>query len=128
MYRALKYSRLKGKLPEILAKDTASTIEVSSRVIVSCSKRSIVDSADYQALGTHNGMVHILTYEGSKVNSSRPHGASITCLRLDEENDFVATSSVEGQLPTTKPLRAKLTPRSSSNSFSDKYGKVRIRL
>jgi len=44
-------------------------------------------------------MVHILTYEGSKVNSSRPHGASITCLRLDEENDFVATASVEGELP-----------------------------
>jgi hypothetical protein len=36
MYSALKYSRLKGKLPEILAKDTASTIEVSSRVIVGC--------------------------------------------------------------------------------------------
>jgi hypothetical protein len=35
MNSALKYSRLKGKLPEILAKDTASTIEVSSRVIVS---------------------------------------------------------------------------------------------
>ena len=50
-----------------------------------------------QALGTHNGMVHILTYEGSKVNSSRPHGASITSLWLDEENDFVATASVEGQ-------------------------------
>jgi len=96
MYRALKYSRLKGKLPEILAKDTASTIEVSSRVIVSCSCCNILGSAEVQALGTHNGMVHILTYEGSKVNSSRPHGAGITCLRLDEENDFVATSSVEG--------------------------------
>jgi malate synthase len=104
MYSALKYSRLKGKLPEILAKDTASTIEVSSRVIVSWRKHSIVASAEVQALGTHNGMVHILTYEGSKVNSSRPHGASITCLRLDEENDFVATSSVEGQLQTTNPL------------------------
>lgn len=34
MDSTLKYSRLKGKLPEILAKDTASTIEVSSRVIV----------------------------------------------------------------------------------------------
>jgi hypothetical protein len=34
MVSTLKYSRLKGKLPEILAKDTASTIEVSSRVIV----------------------------------------------------------------------------------------------
>jgi hypothetical protein len=44
-------------------------------------------------------MVHILTYEGSKVNSSRPHGASITSLRLDEDNDFVATASVEGEPP-----------------------------
>lgn len=128
MYSALKYSRLKGKLPEILAKDTASTIEVSSRVIVSQSTRSIVGLANDQALGTHNGMVHILTYEGSKVNSSRPHGASITCLRLDEENDFVATSSVEGQLPTTNRIRVKLTPRSGSYPFIDKYGKVRIRL
>ena len=42
-------------------------------------------------------MVHILSYEGAKVNSYRPHAASVTCLRMDEENDFVATSSVEGQ-------------------------------
>ncbi len=34
-YRALKYSRLKGRVPEILARDTASAIEVSPRVIVS---------------------------------------------------------------------------------------------
>ncbi|WRT70170.1 uncharacterized protein IL334_007164 [Kwoniella shivajii] len=80
---ALKYSRLKGRIPEILAKDSASTIAVSPRVI---------------ALGTHNGMVHILTYEGAKVNSFRPHAASVTCLKMDEENDFVATSSVEGRV------------------------------
>ncbi|OCF77367.1 vacuolar protein sorting 41 [Kwoniella mangroviensis CBS 8886] len=80
---ALKYSRLKGRIPEILAKDTASTIAVSPRVI---------------ALGTHNGMVHVLTYEGAKVNSFRPHAASVTCLKMDEDNDFVATSSVEGRV------------------------------
>ncbi|RXK35663.1 vacuolar protein sorting 41 [Tremella mesenterica] len=80
---ALKYSRLKGQIPEILAKDTASAIDISPRVI---------------ALGTHNGMVHVLSYEGSKVNSFRPHAASITCLRMDEENDFVATASFEGRV------------------------------
>lgn len=42
------------------------------------------------------GMVHVLSYEGAKVNSFRPHAANITQLRLDEENDFVATASVEG--------------------------------
>ncbi|WVQ84653.1 hypothetical protein IAT38_006808 [Cryptococcus sp. DSM 104549] len=80
---ALKYSRLKGRIPEILAKDSASTIAVSPRVI---------------ALGTHNGMVHVLSYEGAQVNSFRPHAASVTCLRMDENNDFVATSSVEGRV------------------------------
>nr|XP_019044083.1 vacuolar protein sorting 41 [Kwoniella bestiolae CBS 10118]OCF23013.1 vacuolar protein sorting 41 [Kwoniella bestiolae CBS 10118] len=80
---ALKYSRLKGRIPEILAKDSASTIAVSPRVI---------------ALGTHNGMVHVFTYEGAKVNSFRPHAAGVTCLKMDEDNDFVATSSVEGRV------------------------------
>jgi hypothetical protein len=42
-------------------------------------------------------MVHILTYEGSKVNSYRPHGASITDIKIDEESDFVATASMEGE-------------------------------
>lgn len=51
-----------------------------------------------QALGTHNGMVHVLTYEGSKVNSFRPHAASVTDIQLDEDNDFVATTSMEGKL------------------------------
>jgi hypothetical protein len=32
----LKYSRLTGKLPEILAKDSASAVDVSPRVLVSC--------------------------------------------------------------------------------------------
>jgi len=59
-----------------------------------------------QALGTHNGMVHILTYEGSKINSYRPHGASITDIKIDEESDFVATASMEGRVvirSTTSP-------------------------
>lgn len=77
-------------------------------------------------------MVHILTYEGAKVNSSRPHGASVTCLRLDEENDFVATASVEGKLNGSPSLlitvRSKLTIRPSSNPVSDEYGALRFRL
>jgi hypothetical protein len=43
-------------------------------------------------------MVHVLSYEGAKVNSYRPHAATITCLRMDEENDYVATTSMEGEL------------------------------
>lgn len=45
MYRVLKYSRLKGKLPEVLAKDHVSAIAVGSRFIVGFSfSRSILTS------------------------------------------------------------------------------------
>ncbi|ORX39372.1 hypothetical protein BD324DRAFT_619424 [Kockovaella imperatae] len=79
----LKYSRLKGKVPEILARDQASAIAIGRRII---------------AIGTENGMVQVLTHEGSKVKSYRPHAARITCLRIDEEDEFIATSSFEGRV------------------------------
>lgn len=82
-HSVLKYERVKNRVPEILGKDSATALDVSSRVV---------------ALGTQNGMVHVLTYEGAKVNSFRPHAANVTALRLDEDNDFVATASMEGEL------------------------------
>lgn len=53
-------------------------------------------------MGTQHGMVHILSYEGAKISSYRPHSANITDIRIDEDNEFVATASFEGtsrQLP-----------------------------
>jgi hypothetical protein len=41
-------------------------------------------------------MVHMLSYEGSKIGSFRPHAASINDIKIDEDGDFVATASVEG--------------------------------
>lgn len=78
----LKYTRIKNRIPEILGKDSATAIDVSPRVM---------------AIGTQVGMVHVLSYEGAKVNSFRPHAANVTSLVLDEENDFVATASMEGE-------------------------------
>ena len=43
-------------------------------------------------------MVHVLSYTGDKINSYRPHGANITDIKLDEEGDFIATSSFEGRV------------------------------
>ncbi|KAL1412380.1 Vacuolar protein sorting-associated protein 41 [Vanrija albida] len=79
----LKYSRLEGRIPELLGRDSATAIDVSPRVI---------------AIGTQMGMVHVLSYGGAKVNSFRPHAANVTALRLDEDNDFVATASMEGRV------------------------------
>lgn len=41
-------------------------------------------------------MVHVMTYEGSKIDSYRGHGANVTCLRLDEENEFLASTGYDG--------------------------------
>ncbi|GHJ85158.1 hypothetical protein NliqN6_1560 [Naganishia liquefaciens] len=80
---SLKYQRLGASTAEILIKDTASAVAASSRFL---------------ALGTHNGMVHILTYEGTRVKSFRPHGASVVDIKICDDEEFVATASVEGRV------------------------------
>ncbi|KAI5452845.1 Vacuolar protein sorting-associated protein 41 [Naganishia albida] len=80
---SLKYHRLGASTSEILLKDTASALAASSRFLV---------------LGTHNGMVHVLTYDGTRVKSFRPHGASVVDIKICEEDEFVATASVEGRV------------------------------
>lgn len=53
-------------------------------------------------MGTQHGMVHILSYEGAKISSYRPHSANITDIRIDEDNEFVATASFEGRCPLSR--------------------------
>lgn len=48
----LKYERLGSSVAELLAKDAASCLCVSDKVL---------------ALGTHNGGVHVLDYSGNEV-------------------------------------------------------------
>lgn len=49
----LKYQRMGGSIPSLLATDAASCIAISDRMI---------------ALGTHDGTVHILDFLGNQVN------------------------------------------------------------
>lgn len=49
----LKYQRMGGSVPSLLASDAASCIAVAERMI---------------ALGTHGGTVHILDFLGNQVN------------------------------------------------------------
>ncbi|KDQ15510.1 hypothetical protein BOTBODRAFT_31824 [Botryobasidium botryosum FD-172 SS1] len=79
----LKYERLGGAAPEILEKDTASALAVSTRFI---------------ALGTHVGMVHVLDFQGNKIQSYRPHAATVNAIDVDATGDFVATASVDGKV------------------------------
>ena len=70
-------------------------------------------------------MVHVLSYEGAKVNSYRPHAASVTSLRMDEDNDFVATSSVEGEY-FVLIIDSLDTDRLRSSQMTDDQGRVVI--
>jgi hypothetical protein len=53
----LKYQRLGGSVPSLLSSDAASCLTVAERII---------------ALGTHDGTVHLLDFQGNQVLSA-PH-------------------------------------------------------
>lgn len=73
-------------------------------------------------------MVHILSYEGSKVNSYRPHAASVTCLKMDEDSEFVATASVEGETEDRHGTPLNQSIRTCRYSFPYKQRIIRFRL
>ncbi|TFK69442.1 vacuolar assembling protein VPS41 [Pluteus cervinus] len=80
---SLKYERIGGALPDLLKKDAASAITIANSLM---------------ALGTHSGIVHILDLTGKRIKSYKPHLASVTDIGLDVTGDFVATSSMDGQV------------------------------
>ncbi|KAF8528462.1 vacuolar assembling protein VPS41 [Hysterangium stoloniferum] len=80
---ALKYERLGGSATQILERDTASAVAVSTK---------------YVAVGTHTGVVHILDYLGNRTQAYRPHSASINEMCIDSTEEFVATASMDGQV------------------------------
>ena len=50
-----------------------------------------------QALGTHNGVVHVLDHNGERIKSFRPHSASINDIQLDTYGEFVASAAMDGE-------------------------------
>ncbi|PAV21458.1 vacuolar assembling VPS41 [Pyrrhoderma noxium] len=79
----LKYDLLGGATSQLLEKDSASSLAVSSK---------------YIAMGTHSGIIHVLDYSGERVKSYRPHSASINDMCFDSASEFIATASVDGQV------------------------------
>ncbi|KAH9833885.1 vacuolar protein sorting-associated protein 41 [Rhodofomes roseus] len=51
-----------------------------------------------QALGTHGGMLHILSLTGELIKSFQPHSASVTDISVDLTGEWVATASLDGQV------------------------------
>lgn len=94
---ALKYERLSGAATEVLEKDSASALAVHNQTLVSChainARRALTG---LQALGTHNGVVHIFDLTGKRTKSYRPHSSSVLDICIDSTGDFVATASMDG--------------------------------
>ncbi|KAF8967466.1 vacuolar assembling protein VPS41 [Flammula alnicola] len=80
---SLKYDRIKGAIPDLLKKDSASALAVSNKLL---------------ALGTHAGIIHVLDLAGERIKSYKPHLASVVDISLDATADFVATASIDGQV------------------------------
>lgn len=77
----LKYSRLKGSVPDVLKKDSASALAVSDRIL---------------ALGTHSGAIYILDEQGNLVKGFRSHSASVMDLVIDSTSEFIGSAGMDG--------------------------------
>ncbi|KZS87523.1 vacuolar protein sorting-associated protein 41 [Sistotremastrum niveocremeum HHB9708] len=82
----LKYEPLPFALPDLLKRDSLSAHSLSPHSI---------------ALGTHAGVIHILSYTGTHIRSFRPHTATIQTIAFDSTYDFVASASIDGYLRIT---------------------------
>lgn len=80
---SLKYERIEGAIPDLLKKDSASSLAIVNRTM---------------ALGTHGGIVHILDLTGKRLKSYKPHMASVVDISIDSTGDFVATASIDGHI------------------------------
>lgn len=100
----LKYARLGGETIDILSKDSASALAVSTKYIVSlvlvwlAVVQSLMTTPCSQVMGTHMGAIFILDFSGKVVARYRPHTAMINAISIDGGSEFVASASMDGGL------------------------------
>ncbi|XP_051220094.1 vacuolar protein sorting-associated protein 41 homolog isoform X1 [Lolium perenne] len=78
----LKYQRLGGSVPAILSTDAAAAIAVTDRAVL---------------LGTHDGTLHILDFQGNEVPSKQiaAHTATINDISF-EDGEYIGSCSDDG--------------------------------
>jgi vacuolar protein sorting-associated protein 41 len=79
----LKYQRLGAAVGEILKKDAATAMSVHDKFL---------------ALGTRDGLIAVLDFNGNQIAAFKPHGHSITELSIDSTGEFVGCSSNNGKV------------------------------
>lgn len=78
-----KYQRMGGSIQSLLSRgsDAPSCITVAERMI---------------ALGTNDGAVHILDYQGNQVKEFAGHSAKVNDLSFDVEGEYIGSCSDDG--------------------------------
>ncbi|CAG8436458.1 3839_t:CDS:10 [Diversispora eburnea] len=79
----LKYKRLEADVSELLKKDAASAMAVSDK---------------YVALGTHNGDLFILDFDGNLIKRFSSHSATVNDISIDVAEEYVASASMDGKV------------------------------
>ncbi|CAL5212206.1 unnamed protein product [Lathyrus oleraceus] len=79
----LKYQRMGGSVPSLLATDAASCVAVAERMI---------------ALGTHAGTIHILDFLGNQVKEFSAHASVVNDLSFDIEGEYIGSCSDDGSV------------------------------
>ncbi|XP_019709852.1 vacuolar protein sorting-associated protein 41 homolog isoform X4 [Elaeis guineensis] len=79
----LKYQRFGGNVPSLLSTDAASSIAIAERMV---------------ALGTHDGTVHILDFQGNQVKEFAAHTATVNDLCFDVEGEYIGSCSDDGSV------------------------------
>ncbi|CAG8660098.1 10427_t:CDS:10, partial [Acaulospora colombiana] len=79
----LKYKRLEADVGDLLKNDAASAMAVSDK---------------YVALGTHNGDVFILDFDGNLIKKFSTHSATVNDISIDAAEEYVASASIDGKV------------------------------
>lgn len=77
----LKYQRLGNSVPEILKREAASSVRVHEKFV---------------ALGTHEGWIYILDFNGNEIRRFGAHTAIVNDLSFDRLGEFIASCSDDG--------------------------------
>jgi WD40 repeat protein len=55
-----------------------------------------------QALGTHNGAIHILDFNGNQVKVFHSHSATVNELSIDDSREYIASCSNDGKISSSQ--------------------------
>ncbi|CAJ0628978.1 9287_t:CDS:10 [Entrophospora sp. SA101] len=79
----LKYKRLEADIGKILTTQAASAMAVSKRLVV---------------LGTHNGEIFILDFDGNRIKQYSSNSATISDISIDAYEEYIASASIDGKV------------------------------